>query len=80
MAKFTETALLKDQDIITEINKYKWFESEKEGRDIGFERASREWINKYSKAYLTHRVNQTTMLWLKTSPILNLLNKEINLK
>src|ERR1043166_9901218 len=30
-----------------EIKKYKWIESEKAGRDIGWERATREWMQKY---------------------------------
>lgn len=71
--------LLKDKDIVQEINRYKWYESEKLGMDIGFEQASREWIHKYSKPYLKARVNQTTMLWLKTSPVLNFLTKKVNI-
>ena len=30
-----------------EIKKYKWIESEKLGRDIGWERASEEWLQKH---------------------------------
>ena len=30
-----------------EIKKYKWIESEKLGRDIGWERASQEWLEKH---------------------------------
>ncbi len=30
-----------------EIKKYKWIESEKAGRDIGWERATREWMQKH---------------------------------
>jgi len=77
MAATKMRALLNDKEIVREINNYKWLESEKAGMDIGFEQASREWIHKYSKQYLAARVNQTTLLWLKTSPVLNFLNKEI---
>ncbi len=77
MAGITE--LLKDQEIIKEINNYKWCQSEKEGQDIGYERASREWINNYSKTYLANRVNKTMYLWLNTSPVLNFLNKKISI-
>ena len=70
--------LLKDPEILNEVNTYKWCQSEKEGQDIGFERASREWINLYSKNYLAKRVNKTMYLWLNTSPILNFLNKKIS--
>src|SRR5258708_5947903 len=30
-----------------EINKYKWIESEKAGNDIGWERASQEWLERH---------------------------------
>ncbi|MCL5271012.1 MAG: hypothetical protein M1457_10815 [bacterium] len=33
---------------VQEIQKYKWIESEKEHRDIGFNRAALEWIGRYS--------------------------------
>ena len=32
---------------LEEIKKYKWIESEKAGRDIGWERAQREWIQRH---------------------------------
>jgi hypothetical protein len=34
-----------------EIQKYKWIESEREGCDIGDEKAAEEWINKYSSLW-----------------------------
>jgi hypothetical protein len=41
-----------------EILKHKWIESEKEGRDIGFERALTDWIVKYrSKWRKTRQAN-----------------------
>lgn len=33
--------------VIREIMDYKWIESEKEGKDIGLSRATKEWISKY---------------------------------
>ena len=35
MPKFDSSALLKDPDILNEISRYKWIESEKAGRDLG---------------------------------------------
>jgi len=72
MATISASELLKDRDIVNEINKHKWFESEKQGFDIGFERASREWINSYSKQYFTTHPNKTALIWLK-----GVLNKKI---
>jgi hypothetical protein len=58
--------LLKDKDIVNEINRYKWLESEKAGTDIGFERAAREWIYAYSKQYLAQRPGKSAGLWIKS--------------
>ena len=60
--------LLKDKDILNEINKYKWLESEKAGSDIGFERAAREWINTCSNQYLTQHPGKSAGLLIKTQP------------
>jgi hypothetical protein len=38
-----------------EILKYKWIQSEKEGRDIGMERAVREWLQKYHAEWAEKR-------------------------
>ena len=34
-----------------EIERYKWIESEKEGRDIGGNRAALEWLHKHQEAW-----------------------------
>ena len=41
-----------------EIKKYKWIESEKAGRDIGWERAAREWLQNYFPGWKRHRWNR----------------------
>jgi len=71
--------LVKDNDILNEINRYKWLESEKAGTDIGFERASREWINTYSTKYLTQHPGKSALLWFKSQAIYSVLNKEIKI-
>jgi hypothetical protein len=38
-----------------EIEKYKWIESEKAGHDIGLERATREWLQKYFPQWKNYR-------------------------
>jgi hypothetical protein len=77
MTSIISSELLKDRDVLNEINRHKWFASEKVGSDIGFERAAREWINTYSKQYLTQHPGKSTVLWIKSQPIYGLLNKEI---
>jgi hypothetical protein len=42
-----------------EILRHKWIESEKAGRDIGFERALLDWIIKYRSGWRDLRVRPT---------------------
>ncbi len=42
-----------------EILKHKWIESEKAGRDIGFERALTDWIVKHRSKWRRNRQTQT---------------------
>jgi len=79
MTPIANSELLKDKDILDEINKYKWIESEKAGFDIGFERASEEWINSHSKNYLAQRPGKSAGLWVKSQPFYSVLNKEIKM-
>ena len=41
-----------NKQVISEIMKYKWIESEKVGYDIGFEKAAKEWIDRYYDDFL----------------------------
>lgn len=41
-----------------EILRHKWIESEKAGRDIGFERALLDWIVKYRSGWRNERTGQ----------------------
>jgi hypothetical protein len=79
MTTISNSELLKDKDILNEINRHKWIESEKAGLDIGFEKATREWINAYSKEYLAQRPGKSAGLWIKSQPFYSILNKEIKL-
>jgi len=79
MTSIANEELLKDKDIISEINRHKWIESEKSGYDIGFEKASREWINNYAKQYLSQRPGKSAGLWIKSQPIYSILNQEIKI-
>ena len=77
MSVISDSELLKDKVIVEEINRYKWLESEKAGYDIGFERASREWINSYSHKFLARHPNKTMTLWLRSQTVVKFLNKKI---
>lgn len=44
--------LLSNPEAVREIERYKWIESEKAGRDIGFDTAAKEWLVQYAEEWL----------------------------
>lgn len=44
--------LLDDTRVVKEIERYKWIESERIGKDIGKERAAMEWLRAYGLIWL----------------------------
>ena len=46
--------LLRNKYVIEEINRHLWIESEKAGFDIGFEKASVDWLENFSKAWMDY--------------------------
>ncbi len=65
---------LRDPDVVNEINKFKWLQSEKSGFDIGFEKAARDWIQAHSSEYLKHHPGKATSML-----ITNFFNSEIHI-
>ena len=43
MSIILHSELLKDKEVLKEIDRFKWIESEKVGHDIGFEKAVVDW-------------------------------------
>jgi len=43
-------------DMKAEILKHKWIESEKVGKDIGFENALVDWVNKHRTGWATNKL------------------------
>lgn len=52
MDAFVFLGLLDDERVAKEIERYKWIESERIGKDIGRERAAWEWIKAYGHIWL----------------------------
>ena len=52
MAVTKKESLLSDTRVIDEINRHRWIESEMAGSDSGFEKASGDWLNRFSEAWL----------------------------
>ena len=48
--------LLNNQDVVDEINRHRWLESEKAGKDIGFEVASEDWLKRFSTAWMQYHM------------------------
>ena len=46
--------LLRNKKVIEEINRHKWLESEIAGYDIGYEKATEDWLKKYSHAWMAY--------------------------
>lgn len=74
MSVRTNQKLLKNKKVIDEINRHRWIESERAGHDIGFESASTQWLEKFSKAWMQYhmpkqiRPPSKSSLIKKTSP------------
>jgi hypothetical protein len=56
MNEETAKKLLNDKKVVEEINRHRWIESEKAGGDIGFERASSDWLERFSKAWMDYHM------------------------
>ncbi|MBU0467571.1 MAG: hypothetical protein KKD07_09730 [Candidatus Omnitrophica bacterium] len=48
--------LLKNKQVIEEINKHLWIESQKAGYSIGIERATDEWIRMYASGWMKYNM------------------------
>ena len=52
MTEQEKNTLLSNKEVVEEINRHKWIESEKAGCDIGFERAAEDWLNRFAREWL----------------------------
>ena len=60
--------LLDDERVVEEIERYKWIESEKLGKDIGRERAALEWIRAFGHIWLKIHKPQEYMKLIGSIP------------
>lgn len=44
-----------DRDVVEEINRHKWLQSELAGHDIGFDQAADDWIKNHADVWLAAR-------------------------
>jgi len=52
--------LLNDHRVQEEIGRHRWIESEKRGYDIGFEKASVDWLNRFSDVWIKFNQPKTS--------------------
>ena len=52
----SQEVLLQKKEVIEEIKRHLWIESEKAGHDIGFENAAKDWLEKYSRAWMEYHM------------------------
>ena len=50
--------LLKNKQVIEEINKHLWIESQKTGYNIGIERATDEWLRLYADGWVRYHTSE----------------------
>jgi len=50
--------LLKDARVVKEIERHKWIESEKAKKDIGFDQAAQDWLNRFSDTWKSKNLSQ----------------------
>ena len=57
--ELSKESLLKIPEVVEEIKRHLWLESERAGYDIGFDVAADDWIKKYAKVWISyHRPSQ----------------------
>ena len=49
--------LLKNKQVIEEINRHLWIESQKAGYSIGIERATDEWLRLYAEGWMKYHMS-----------------------
>ncbi len=54
MLKAKNVELLNNKDVLQEVTRHHWIESEKAGADISFDMAARDWLNRYSDSWLAY--------------------------
>jgi len=48
--------LLKNPMVIDEIKRHRWFESEKANRDIGYDAAAKDWLDRFAQAWIDYHM------------------------
>ncbi|MBF0523033.1 MAG: hypothetical protein HQL24_08275 [Candidatus Omnitrophica bacterium] len=69
MNGLTEQKLLQDKRVREEIDRHRWIESEKAGYDIGYDLAAADWLQRFSKSWMTYHMPKRKLSTKLTSTI-----------
>jgi len=58
MTNIEKEKLLQRKEVVEEINRHLWLESEKAGYDIGFQKAAEDWLTHFSTAWIKYHLPQ----------------------
>ena len=53
-AKAKNAELLNNKEVLQEIARHCWIESEKAGAEISFDKAAKDWLNRYSDSWIAY--------------------------
>lgn len=62
MVKVKNIELLKNAEVLEEINRHRWIESEKAGTDLSFETAAKDWLERFSDGWIAYHKPAATSL------------------
>lgn len=54
--KLDREKLLQVKEVVEEINRHKWLQSEMVGYDVGFEKAADSWFGTYASAWVAYHL------------------------
>ena len=89
MGAITKEELLRIPQVVEEIKRHLWIESEQAGYDIGFDNAAEDWIRKYSidwlKYYMPEKMEQPKSVGANSASKVDIgkdqnVKKEINIE
>ncbi|MBF0387635.1 MAG: DUF4032 domain-containing protein [Candidatus Omnitrophica bacterium] len=56
MVKLDREKLLQVKEVVEEINRHKWLQSEMVGYDVGFDKAADSWFDNYATAWVAYHL------------------------
>jgi len=68
MKTMQKKEFLEIPEVVEEIKRHCWIESEKAGFDVGFDSAAEDWISRYSQVWMEHNLPEDTTVRRRGRP------------